>query len=259
MLESLTRVRDLLPGPKRLGSSTERLLLNGTIYRLGDKVDISYQPNATDVANILRNVRRGKQLSDFLVVTNHGHEPGTWSQEPPNYAQAFAHQLIDAGADAYVVHGPHQLRGIEIYKGRPIFYSLGNFIMDDLRTPVGADMYAERSKDPNSATDAEVTVSEMAGGYGEDDPGFDNVPGFAHPVFYQSVIATSRFTRNRVSEIKLYPIDLSRTSRFADRGVPRPVAGSEAQAILERLQRLSEPYGTQISIEKGVGIIRIAP
>ena len=35
--------------------------------------------------------------------------------------------MIDAGADAVVGHGPHVLRGVEFYKGRPIFYSLGNF------------------------------------------------------------------------------------------------------------------------------------
>ena len=36
--------------------------------------------------------------------------------------------MIDAGADIVVGHGPHLLRGMEIYKGKPIFYSLGNFI-----------------------------------------------------------------------------------------------------------------------------------
>nr|WP_318528309.1 CapA family protein [Mesorhizobium sp. ZC-5] len=59
------------------------------------------------------------------------------SQEPPDYQQSFARKMIDAGADAYVGHGPHLPRGIEIYKGRPIFYSLGNFFYDDLRTPAG--------------------------------------------------------------------------------------------------------------------------
>ena len=39
----------------------------------------------------------------------------------------MARRWIDAGADAFVGHGPHTLRAIEIYKGKPIFYSLGNF------------------------------------------------------------------------------------------------------------------------------------
>ncbi len=47
---------------------------------------------------------------------------------PPEEVKDFAHKVIDAGADAYLGHGPHVMRGIEIYKGKPIFYSLGNFV-----------------------------------------------------------------------------------------------------------------------------------
>lgn len=167
----------------------------------GNHAGYSYRPNPTDVANILRNTRQGKQFADFCIVTNHGHEPGNWSHQPPDYEQAFARQMIDAGADAYIVHGPHQLRGIEIYKGRPIFYSVGNFIMDDLRTPVCADMFAGYGKDPRTDTDAEVTLAEMAEGYETD-------AGFSDPIFYESVIAVSRFQDNQLAELRLYPIEL---------------------------------------------------
>jgi hypothetical protein len=40
----------------------------------------------------------------------------------------WARRVIDAGADAVVGHGPHVLRGVEFYRGRPVFYSLGNFV-----------------------------------------------------------------------------------------------------------------------------------
>ena len=46
--------------------------------------------------------------------------------------------MVDAGADLFVGHGPHVLRGVEIYKGKPIFYSLGDFIFQNetlLRLP----------------------------------------------------------------------------------------------------------------------------
>ncbi|MDX0266135.1 hypothetical protein GOC60_34695 [Sinorhizobium meliloti] len=55
------------------------------------------------------------------MVTNHGHEPD-WSElvceEPADFEQPFARKTIDAGADAYIAHGPHLPRGIEIYKGQ---------------------------------------------------------------------------------------------------------------------------------------------
>lgn len=54
-------------------------------------VEISYEADPRDVAGILRNIRQGKQFADFCIATNHGHEPGNCSQEPPDYEHVFAH------------------------------------------------------------------------------------------------------------------------------------------------------------------------
>ncbi|MCW0002174.1 CapA family protein [Pararhizobium sp. YC-54] len=250
MLESLKQLRKALPAPDAARKDPKRVVFTpdpyfgGVTFEAGDKPGYSYEPNPRDVTDILRNIRRGKQFSDFCIVTSHCHQPGNWSQEPPDYEQSFAHQLIDAGADAYVGHGPHQLRGIEIYKGRPIFYSLGNFIYDDLRTPVGADMFEVYGKDPRIDTDAEVTVAEEA-------------RGFNDPVIYESIVTVSRYEENQLAELRLYPIELGFSKRFANRGVPRLAPPRQATAILERLQRLSEPFGTKIDIEDAIGVIRL--
>ncbi|QPB24701.1 CapA family protein [Rhizobium sp. 007] len=249
MLVSLREIRDSLPNYVRDHADDDLVELAGVTYKAGEKAGYSYEPHPGDVSHILRNLRRGKQFSDFCIVTNHGHEPGNWSQEPADYERAFAHSLIDAGADAYIVHGPHQLRGIEIYKGRPIFYSLGNFMMDDLRTPVGADMFDAYGKDEQADTDAEVTVAEMASGY-------TTAPGFKDPVFYESIVTSSRFEGNRLVELQLHPIELGHSKRFANRGIPCLAPPAKAKSILERLQKLSAPFGTEISIEDDVGIIR---
>ncbi|MER9560068.1 CapA family protein [Mesorhizobium sp. M0323] len=256
MLESLRRVRDALPDSKPGRADPNIVVLAGTKYRAGDNVGYNYQADTGDVADILRNVRRGKQFSDFCIVTNHCHQPGNWSQEIADYEQSFAYSLIDAGADAYVGHGPHQLRGIEIYKGRPIFYSLGNFFYDDLRTPVGADMFEVYGKNPQVDTDAEVTVDEEAKGYPTAE-GF--VGALAAPVYYESVVTVSRFEQNQLAELRLYPIELGYSKRFADRGVPCLAPATQAKAILERLQKLSKPFGTEIVIENDIGVIRLQP
>ncbi|BAV52931.1 capsule synthesis CapA-like protein (plasmid) [Mesorhizobium loti] len=257
VLEYVRRVRDVLPGYAAGGSDPSRVVLLGETFKIGDKPSFSYEANPRDVADILRNVRRGKQFSDFCIVTNHGHEPD-WSelvsQEPADYEQSFARRMIDAGADAYIGHGPHLLRGIEIYKGRPVFYSLGNFLFDDLRTPVGADMFDAYGKDPRIDTDAEVTVDEQARGYPTPD-GF--VGPLGTPVCYESVIAVSRFEQNQLAELRLYPIELGFSKRFANRGIPRLVTGPQAKAILERLQNLSNPFGTEITIKNDIGVIRL--
>ncbi|WP_434725425.1 CapA family protein [Mesorhizobium sp. RIZ17] len=245
MLGNVRQISSALRTDGPVAEDPNKVVLAGMAYKMGDKIGYSFEPDSRDVADILRNVRRGKQFSDFCIATNHGHEPGNWSQEPPDYEQSFAHRVIDAGADAYIGHGPHQLRGIEIYKGRPIFYSLGNFFQDDLGTPSGAEMFGDYAKDPRVDTDAEVKVAEMA--------------GYSDPVFWESVIAVSRFERNQLAELRLYPIELGRSKRFANRGIPGLVATHKARAIFDRLQTLSKPFGTEIFVENDVGVIRLCP
>src|SRR6185295_3443500 len=65
--------------------------------------------------------------------TIHAHQGPIVAQQwlfedlPPDFLVELAHKAIDNGADAFVGHGPHVLRGVEIYKGKPIFYGLGEF------------------------------------------------------------------------------------------------------------------------------------
>jgi len=83
-----------------------------------------------------------------------------------------------------------------------------------------------------------------------------NAAGFQDELVFQTVVAVSRYEGGRVSEILLYPVDLGYGMRLTRSGVPRLAAPTAARAILERLQRLSKPYGTSIAIEKNVGVIR---
>ncbi|MEO8199262.1 MAG: CapA family protein [Gemmatimonadota bacterium] len=80
-----------------------------------------------------------KRLVDIVVVTFHGGAEGAGAQnvpvgpeylgkEPRGDLRTWARAVIDAGASIVVGHGPHVLRGIEFYRGRPIAYSLGNFV-----------------------------------------------------------------------------------------------------------------------------------
>ena len=80
----------------------------------------------SDFARIPGVVSAAKEDCDVLVVSFHG---GTELAEDPNDIQkAVAHAAIDAGADLFLGHHPHVLQPVEVYKGRPIAYSLGNFM-----------------------------------------------------------------------------------------------------------------------------------
>jgi poly-gamma-glutamate synthesis protein (capsule biosynthesis protein) len=87
-----------------------------------DKPGVAY----SDFNRIAEIVGRARKECDVLVVSFHG---GTELADDPNDIQkAVAHAAIDAGADLFLGHHPHVLQPIELYKGKPIFYSLGNFL-----------------------------------------------------------------------------------------------------------------------------------
>ena len=70
------------------------------------------------------------------------------------------------------------------------------------------------------------------------------------PIKYESIVAVSRFERGQLAEIRLHPLELTDDVRMAHRGIPRIASPQAAQRILTRLQKLSAPLGTTITIER---------
>jgi hypothetical protein len=95
-------------------------------------------PNVNDLENARRLVSDAKKRAGLVIVSCHGGAEGTNAQHVPNRSEiflgenrgnlpAFAHTVIDAGADLVLGHGPHVMRGMELYRDRLIVYSMGNF------------------------------------------------------------------------------------------------------------------------------------
>jgi poly-gamma-glutamate capsule biosynthesis protein CapA/YwtB (metallophosphatase superfamily) len=95
-------------------------------------------PNVNDLETARRLVSAAAKKADIVVVSFHGGAEGTAAQHVPKQTEIFfgekrgnlplfARTVIDAGADLVLGHGPHVLRGMEIYKDRLLAYSLGNF------------------------------------------------------------------------------------------------------------------------------------
>jgi Bacterial capsule synthesis protein PGA_cap len=93
----------------------------------------------TDIGAARRIVQRAKNEADLVVVLMHAGAEGSdhrhvgfstewFLGENRGNARAFAHTVVDAGADLVMGSGPHVLRGMEWYRGRLIAYSLGNFL-----------------------------------------------------------------------------------------------------------------------------------
>jgi poly-gamma-glutamate capsule biosynthesis protein CapA/YwtB (metallophosphatase superfamily) len=248
-MQTLRSIRDRQPkGSLPVSLEKEKpndLDLFGTRYRLSTRPGFEYEMTPADLEQVLKSIRQGKENSDFVIVSIHAHEPGNWSDDPADFLPIFAHAAIDNGADMLVGHGPHRLRGIEIYKGKPIFYSLGNFFFEEnLQHPIPAELWEQMKADPQVTTEAELAESRRVRWFKEDEN-------------YQSVITVSHFEHGQLSEMRLYPIYLE-ANRNSDRGVPRVPTPQTARVILERLQNLCRPFGTTLEIKDQVGIIHVS-
>jgi poly-gamma-glutamate synthesis protein (capsule biosynthesis protein) len=158
---------------------------------------------------------------------------------PAEFIGAFARAMIDAGAHLVAGHGPHLMRGMELYQGKPIFYSLGNFIgQNELVPKIPADGY-ERFRAEPDLTPGQVYQKRTLG----DQAGFP-----ADRRYWESVVPLLSYDGGVLRSIELTPISLGWKDARHRRGRPRLAEGEEARAILERFAELSRPFGTTVSI-----------
>jgi poly-gamma-glutamate capsule biosynthesis protein CapA/YwtB (metallophosphatase superfamily) len=216
-------------------------------FAVGDSPAVKTLPNEDDLDAIVRVVRNADRLADFVIVTIHAHE-GPTRMEPADFLPLFAHAMVDAGADVFVGHGPHALRGIEIYNGKPILYSLGDFMFQNetlLRLP--ADNYEAYDLDDGSHV-ADFNDAR----YENDSKGFPVVPEV-----WEAVIAVPTFRNRELAELALYPIDLGYGKPVQVRGRPLLAGRELGEKIIDDLKRISEPFGTEIEMRRGVGYVRL--
>jgi poly-gamma-glutamate synthesis protein (capsule biosynthesis protein) len=191
-------------------------------------------PNADDARRILQSIREARQRADVVIVYQHNHVFGNRSfatiftegmterLAPNPWLTKWTHDEIDAGADIVVMHGAPLLHGVEIYKGRPIFYDLGNFIYNLPPTITYID----------------------------------------EPMAWESLVASVQLRDHAVQAIVLRPVVLNpigdgqpdvhdpyAVNEFLlTRGLPALASGARAGHILQRVADASKPFGTTLQI-----------
>ena len=138
-------------------------------------------------------------------------------------------------------HGPHLLRGLELYKGKPIFYSLGNFIgQNELVARIPADGYERFRADPELKPGQvyQQRTNHDQGGFSADQR------------YWESVVPMLTWDGRDLRSIELLPISLGWKEPRHRRGRPRLADGAEARAILDRFAALSKPFGTTVDVDK---------
>jgi poly-gamma-glutamate capsule biosynthesis protein CapA/YwtB (metallophosphatase superfamily) len=200
------------------------------------------QPNPEDSARILASIREARKHADLVIVYEHNHvfakpfrtimlEELPERLGPPDWLKKWTHAEVDAGAGIVVMHGAPLLHGVEIYRGHPIFFDLGNFIFQ--------------------APPIDVLLDE--------------------PIDWESVVAYVDFHGGKLRSIRFRPIAMNKIGQgqadtqdehtnnlfLQTRGLPTPATGEQAQYILERLAGLSRPFGTAIAIHGEMAEIKL--
>ena len=202
----------------------------------------------SDLERNVRWVHDASRMADFVLFSMHCHEGGASVDIPADHIRELAHAVIDAGADVFVGHGPHQDRGIEIFQSKPIFYGLGNFIVQN--DTVGfqpEESYSIQGLDAEATPADFYDARSRLGTRGQ----------VAEPVRWESFVAVVAFNNHQLNEISLYPIDLGFGRPRYRQGRPLLASGPTADRVLTRLQALSQPFGTVIDINGDVGTVRV--
>jgi poly-gamma-glutamate synthesis protein (capsule biosynthesis protein) len=221
-------------------------LVFGIRFLVSDDLGVHSEPMEGDVKEIARVVGSARALADYTVVSVHSHETGDDLRFPAEFFVLFARRMIDAGADVVFAHGPHILRAIEIYKGKPIFYSLGNFVLQfDTTLRVPEDDYAPHGLAGHGEMADYVRAEDKAERYPE------------RPAFWQSVLAVLHWADRRLDHIALHPISLWHGERPIDRGRPMLADPALGQQIIAELAKRSRPFGTEIDWRDDIGLIRL--
>jgi poly-gamma-glutamate synthesis protein (capsule biosynthesis protein) len=226
----------------------QEITFDDELYRESDQPGLRYDMDLYDHAALLQAVREAKQQADLVVFTIHAHESPTGldddTPEPPNFLITLFHNAVDAGADVILGGGPHSLRGVEIYKGRPVFYGMGVFFIKGEIKALQETMFhvfPDANGRPPAPKPPERSV--RAGG---------------NPAsWYDGIVATTDFDNGVAKTVRLYPLDVGNTYEPSRRGIPHFADAANARRILEALQKDSAQFGTNISVEGSVGVIRI--
>ena len=223
----------------------DKLNFGGNNFVLGDENKMITEPNEVDMKRIIKSIKEAKRQGDYALVSIHFHDFIKETNIPPMFMETFARRCIDEGADAILGHGPHEIQGIEIYKGKPIFYSLGNFIFQtETVSTQPADAYA------NAKMPYDTTVGEYINKRNN-----NKTKGYiVQENIWRTIMAGFTFDDKKLTEIKLYPVTLDMGAPLSKLGRPRIADNDD---VLHYLESLSKPYGTEFEYHKGYATIKL--
>lgn len=227
----------------------EAVRISDQMFKEAAAIATKWETNPSDASAVLGAVDAARAKADLVLFTIHAHETAGERDEPPplpyepmvlhkaneapspddprpaSFEVELFHSAVDHGADIAVRTGPHVIGGIEIYRGKAIFYSLGSLFLDFsgqrvFDTPTGETLVV-----PDSWFDSFVPICE--------------------------------FQNGRLRTITIYPLAIEPEAGERS-GMPSIARGERAQTILSRLRELSMAFGTEIAVVGDIGVIHVS-
>ncbi len=191
--------------------------------------------NAVDMARTENTIKKALLECENVIVNIHSHEiKHDTDDEPDDFLIEFCRKCIDAGASAVIGTGTHQLKAVEIYKEKPIFYSLGNFIFQSDMVFCMPDDFREKYKMPYGLTAREQIAERAKLGNGGLHTDVNN---------FRSLMPFMAFEDGKLTDITLYPLRLNMHTGF-----PALADEEETKIIYDYLCERNKQFGTDINI-----------
>lgn len=226
-------------------------------FEKGEQSRVRTIANEQDQQEIYRTIQDARERSDYVFVSLHTHEgenENWYSNYPAEFIETFARGAVDAGANCVFGHGAHFTRGVELYKGQPIFYNLGSLFMEFEagESIISPEMFTAYGYPENEAPSTlhKNRTKDSEGNW----QGFYSDRKFSENflVMFDLSVEDKRFS------YELVPIDLRLTHDIVTkRGLPVLASEEATASLVARLNAVSkERYQTEVIDEGGRLIVR---
>jgi poly-gamma-glutamate capsule biosynthesis protein CapA/YwtB (metallophosphatase superfamily) len=185
------------------------------------KLNAAGVPDEVDASRNLAAITAAADNGDLVIAYHHNHDWGDDMAITRPWSRVWARRCIDAGASLYISHGAPLLHGIEVYRGKPLFFGLGSLVFHS-RTQLGHY--------PPVVWQSAIAHVEFDGG---------------------------RLSGVKLVPVELNESGDDPQRPLETRGRPRLATGQASQDILQRLADLSKPLGTEMSLKQGYGDLLI--
>jgi poly-gamma-glutamate synthesis protein (capsule biosynthesis protein) len=220
---------------RRIGRKPEKLsdrsFKVGARFHVGKRFGIerARQLSEADRDANLKAIAAAARNADLVVASIHAHSQGRWLTE-------FAEDAVEQGADIVFVQGPHEVRRVAFHRGKPIFYSLGDFVYETAfieRFP--AEAYERLGLGDDASPGDLIREARRRG-----------LPVAIRRRMFEGFVAAVSFADGSVSRIGIIPIDLQFDAADERRGRPQIATPEIGRRIVGEVAALSRALGIRI-------------